>query len=59
MLRGVGKTSPRTYIKCLYMFHILVLHDYWVLMESRVPLMPVLEGVRLFARCISSHEETQ
>ena len=34
-------------------FHILVLQEYWVLLESRIPL---LAFVSLF---ISSHEQTQ
>ena len=28
-------------------FHILALQEYWVLTESRIPLKPVLEGVRI------------
>ena len=34
---GVDKTSPRTYI-VLILFRILVLQEYWVLTESRIPL---------------------
>ena len=52
--RGVGKTSPRTSI-----FHILVLQEYWVQTESRIPLKPVLGGARIVALSISSHEQTQ
>ena len=40
----------------LVFFHILVLRKYWVLMENRIPL---LEGVRIVAHSISSHEQTQ
>ena len=38
---------------------ILVLLEYWVLTESRIPLKPVLEGMRIVAISISSHEQTQ
>ena len=41
------------------MFHILVLREYWVLMESRISLKPVLGGVRIVALSISSHEQTE
>ena len=44
-------------------FHILVLQEYWVLMECRIPLQPVLGegGVRIVAHSIkiSSYEQTQ
>ena len=40
-------------------FHILVLKEYWVLTESRIPLKPVLGDVRIVALSISSHEQTQ
>ena len=42
-------------------FHILVLQEYWVLMECRIPLQPVLEGVRIVSHSIkiSSYEQTQ
>ena len=39
-------------------FHILVLQEHWVLTESGIPLKPVLEGVRIVALSISSHEQT-
>ena len=32
--------------------------EYWVLMESRIPLKPVLGGV-IVALSISSHKQTQ
>ena len=38
-------------------FHILVLQEYWVLMESRILLKPVLGGMRIVALSISSHEQ--
>ena len=53
---GVGKISPGTY-KALIFFHILVLREYWVLTESRIPLKPVLGCVRIVALSISSHEQ--
>ena len=43
----------------LIFFHILVLQEYWVLTESRIPRKPVLGGVRIIAFFISSHEQTQ
>ena len=50
MPRGVGKTSPRTSISVvLIFFHILVLQEYWVLTESRIPLKLVLGCVRMVA----------
>ena len=39
--------------------HILVLHECWVLTESRILLKPGLEGVRIVVLSISSHEQTQ
>ena len=39
----------------LIFFHIQVLHEYWVLTESRIPLKPVLGGVRIVALSISSY----
>ena len=42
-----------------YFFDILVLHEYWVLTENKIPLKPVLGGVRIVALPISSHEQTQ
>ena len=35
-------------------FHILILQEYWVLMESRKTLKPVLVGMRIFVLSISS-----
>ena len=40
-------------------FHILVLHEYWVMEESRLLLKRVLGGVRIVAFFISSLEQTQ
>ena len=40
-------------------FHILVLPEYWVLTENRIPLKPVLGGVSIVALSISSHEQIQ
>ena len=42
----------------LIFFHILVLLEYWVLTESRIPLKPVLGDVRIVALFISLHEQT-
>ena len=45
-------SSPmhKTYIdKELIFFHILVLQEYWVLMEIRILLKPVLGDVRIVA----------
>ena len=54
--RGAGKT----YVDIvLIFFHILVLQEYWVLAESRIPLKPVVGGVRVVALSISFHEKTQ
>ena len=33
----------------IFFFHFLVLQEYWVLTESRIPLKQVLRGVRIFA----------
>ena len=43
----------------LIFFYILVLQEYWVLTESRIPLKPVLGGTRNVALPISSHKQTQ
>ena len=43
----------------LIFFHILVIKNKLVLAESRIPLKPVLGGVRIVALSISSHEQTQ
>ena len=40
-------------------FHIMDIQEKWVLTESRIPLKPVLGGVRIVALSISSHEQTQ
>ena len=40
-------------------FHILVLQEYWALTKSRIPLKPVLVGVRIDALTISFHEQIQ
>ena len=40
-------------------FHVLVLQEYWVLIESRLPQKPVLGVVRIVAFSINSHEQTQ
>ena len=40
-------------------FHILVLREYWVLMESRIQFKPVLGVVGIVALSINSHEQTQ
>ena len=40
-------------------FFILVRQENWVLTESRIPLKPVLGGVRIVTLCISSHEQTK
>ena len=42
-----------------YFYDILVLHEYWVLTENKIPLKPVLGGVRIVALPISFHEQTQ
>ena len=43
----------------LIFYHIRVLQEYWVLTDSRIPLKPVLGGVRIVAFSISSHVQTQ
>ena len=43
----------------LIFFHILVPREYWGLTESRIPLNPVLGGMRIVALYISYHEQTQ
>ena len=40
----------------LIFFHILVIKEYWVLMESRILLKLVLGDMRIVALSISSHE---
>ena len=40
-------------------FHIVVLREDWVLMESRIRAKPELGGVRIVALFISSHEQTK
>ena len=44
-----------------FLFHILVLQEYWVLAVNRIMLKPVLggEGVRIVVLSISSHEQTK
>ena len=48
-------------VKVFIFFHIMVLQEYWVLTEGRVPLKSVLGDVRfrIVALAISSHEQTQ
>ena len=43
----------------LIFLHILVLQEYWVLTETRIPLKPMLGGVKIVALSVSSHEQTQ
>ena len=57
--RGVGKTSPVHRYSVDIFFHILARREYRVLTESRIPLKPVLGGVRIVAPSISSQEQTQ
>ena len=40
-------------------FHKLVLQQYWIMTESRIPLKPELGEVRIVELSISSHEQTQ
>ena len=40
-------------------FYVLVLQEYLVLTENRIPLKTALGGVRVVALSISSHEQTQ
>ena len=42
-----------------FVCQVQCLQEYWVITESRVPLKPVLRGVRIVALSISSHEQTQ
>ena len=57
-LCGVDKFLP-LHRYSVDMFHILVFQGYWVLMESRISLKPVIEDVRIVALSIRSHEQTQ
>ena len=43
----------------LIFFNILVLQEYSVLTESRIPFKLLLRGVRIVARSRSSHEQNQ
>ena len=43
----------------LIFFQILVLQEYWALMEYRILLKLVPEGVRIIALSISSHKQSQ
>ena len=54
-LCGVGSNFSPCIDIVLIFFHIQVLHEYWVLTESRIPLKPVLGGVRIVALSISSY----
>ena len=36
-------------------FHILVLREYWVLVESRIPMKPILGGIVTGALYINVH----
>ena len=38
----------------VHQFHILVLQEYWVLKESRIPLKGVIGGVRIVALSVNS-----
>ena len=40
-LFGIGKLLPVHQYNSADIFHILVLQEYWFLMESRIPLQPV------------------
>ena len=55
---GGGKIPPGIDIVLIF-FQTLVFQEYWVLVESRVPLKPMLGGVRIFVLSISSHDKTQ
>ena len=46
---GVGRNSPYTSDIVLLLFHILVLHEYWVMAENRIPLKLASVGVRVVA----------
>ena len=39
-------------------FHVLILQEYWVLMESKITLKPLLGSVRIVALSIYSYEQT-
>ena len=57
-LCGVGQTPSLASIRCRYLFFILVLQEYLVLTDSRIPLKSVLVGgggVRIVVLSISSH----
>ena len=57
---GVSETFSIFYIDIEVIFlHILVLQEYWVMAESRIPLKPVLGSMRILALSISPHEQTQ
>ena len=43
----------------LIFFHVLVLQEYWILAEDRIPLKLVLECVRVVVFSINSYEQTQ
>ena len=43
----------------VFFFLFLVLQEYWVLTESRIPLKPVVGSVIMVALFISSHKQTQ
>ena len=45
--------TPNFQMILMMVFHILVLQKYWVLTESRIPLKPVLGGVKIVALYIS------
>ena len=51
----MGKLLP-VHRYSVAIFHILVLQEYLVLTESRIPHKPTLGGVRTVALSISSHE---
>ena len=53
--RGVSVRPSAKY----FFFHFLVLQEYWVLKESRIPLKPVVGSVIMVALSISSHKQTQ
>ena len=43
----------------LVFFHMLVLQEYWLLTEIRIPLKLVVKYLRIVALFISSHEQTK
>ena len=51
-----GKTSHHTSIFSVFIY---ILHEYWVLTESRIWLKLVLEGARAIANSIVFHEHTK